>query len=388
MKWPKFLRRGKRTATLPPSADPLDFADDRGPAKYFHGRVQLLDQFATACRSAESRNGGTIFLVQGPPGAGKTALLHECAGRAGMWGWKTIEITHDAFWNPSALHHAFKPKRRRYRIEGASASGGVPGIANLAIFGSKHQPDAHDLLQLHAGRARSGILLILDEAQLIGNTDLSGGALDAATKALQAIHNGKLDHPVILLAGGLSGSAEAFRKFGISRFVNERKTDLGRLEPDAARAVVRDWLQMDGKAKEDVRSWVNAIAEESYGWPQHIMVYVKPAVLRLRADGGLIMDGGLPHVLMEGRQGRERYYQSRAEGLTDTLLRALIGSLANGACSEVEILASLGRDYAEQDAKAAFALAVEKGVVAQSGNFDFDIPIPSMRDWMKKKFLN
>ena len=388
MIWPQFFRRRKRTAFLPPTAYPSDIADDRGPAKYFHGRLKLLDQFATACRSAVSKNGGTIFLIQGPPGAGKTALLHECASRAGKWGWKTIEITHDAFWNPAALHHSFKPKRRRYRIESASARGGVPGIANVTISGSKHQLDAHDLLQFHVSRARSGVLLILDEAQMIGNTDLRGETLDAATKALQAIHNGKLGHPVILLAGGLSGSAEALRKFGISRFVDERKADLGRLGEDATRGVIRDWLQKDGKATEDVDVWVNAITEESFGWPQHIMVYVKPAVLRLRADGGRVTDGGLAHVLMEGLRGRERYYKSRAEGLNDTHLRALIGSLASGSCSEVAILASLGRNHTAEDAKVAFAHAVEKGVVAQSEDFDFDIPIPSMREWMRKKFLH
>ena len=56
--------------------------EDRGPARYFHGRGEILGSFMRQLRRAKATNGGTIILVQGPPGAGKTALLEECKKKA------------------------------------------------------------------------------------------------------------------------------------------------------------------------------------------------------------------------------------------------------------------------------------------------------------------
>ncbi len=54
--------------------------EDRGKAKYFHGRKEILGNFKERLElvSAEKKYGTTI-LIQAAPGAGKTALLMECA---------------------------------------------------------------------------------------------------------------------------------------------------------------------------------------------------------------------------------------------------------------------------------------------------------------------
>ncbi len=44
---------------------------DRGPARYFHGRAQILYDFSDLLRRATKENNGTTFLVQGAPGAGR-----------------------------------------------------------------------------------------------------------------------------------------------------------------------------------------------------------------------------------------------------------------------------------------------------------------------------
>jgi len=48
---------------------------------------------------------GTIFLIQGAPGAGKTALLHKFSdvARAGGKKWKTLGIDESALYDPAAL---------------------------------------------------------------------------------------------------------------------------------------------------------------------------------------------------------------------------------------------------------------------------------------------
>jgi len=75
---------------------------DRGYARYFHGRKRILASFSLVLHRAIDENlegNGTIFLIQGAPGAGKTALLYKCrelaeAGGTGVGGqkWNVISI--------------------------------------------------------------------------------------------------------------------------------------------------------------------------------------------------------------------------------------------------------------------------------------------------------
>ena len=82
---------------------PILSPDDRGKAKYFHGREEILYNFAATLGRADNTNGGTIFLVQGPPGAGKTALFYQCRKQAEAYGWETAEIEPEHLWSPDKL---------------------------------------------------------------------------------------------------------------------------------------------------------------------------------------------------------------------------------------------------------------------------------------------
>ncbi len=78
---------------------------DRGPSKYFHGRKKILRDFHELVEDAGKMKTGTAFLIQGAPGAGKSALLDECKKRAQEKGWKTAEIEPAALWDPDALRY-------------------------------------------------------------------------------------------------------------------------------------------------------------------------------------------------------------------------------------------------------------------------------------------
>ena len=148
---------------------------------------------------------------------------------------------------------------------------------------------------------KKGLLLLLDEVQTL--IDLSEGPRTHLAKAtLKAIHNGQLGCPVILMSGGLGTSENAFYAMGISRFDKGCIINLGRLSEMSEREVISDWLVKDGQAKKDVTPWVDTIAAETHGWPQHIMSYAQPAAASVRRNKGELIKSGLDFALKTGRE--------------------------------------------------------------------------------------
>ncbi len=104
----------------------------------------------------------------------------------------------------------------------------------------------------------------MDEAQRLMTTILPPPHqyFTNATKFLNAIHNGKIeDRPVVMLAAGLGATAQAFKRLEISRFDPDCKINPGMLKKEATRAILRDWIEKDGRAKGDTDSWIDVIAE-------------------------------------------------------------------------------------------------------------------------------
>ncbi len=76
---------------------------DRGATKYFHGRKTILLEFQKALAESMESKGGTTFLIQVPPGVGKTALLAKCWEEAEERGWGVAEIDPGDLWNSDEL---------------------------------------------------------------------------------------------------------------------------------------------------------------------------------------------------------------------------------------------------------------------------------------------
>ena len=365
---------------------PLPAAFDRGPAKYFHGRKQILRDFKELLIRATQTKSGTTFLIQGAPGAGKTALLHECEKLACSAKWKIADIDPPALWNPDELFHSLGLKR--IRVEHGSIHVGVPGVGKAEIRGRRPIQTIKTLLQ---GK-KAPLLLSLDEAQILGRENLIPQDQDhIAVSVLNAIHNGKLDQPVILLAAGLGTTSDAYRELSISRFSSRCLVELGALSKEAEQNVLRDWLTKDGKAKGDLTTWMDAIARETHGWPQHILSYVEPALNQLRADKKVMTTEGLHAVLKAGRDSRSEYYEHRAHEFSSKQRRSFAKLFANiplGESMDMEdIMTSLTKEYGSDEAKELFCQALHKGILSRRRG-DYTIPIPSMQDWPVSRYAD
>ena len=362
-------------------------AHDRGPARYFHGRLAIREVFSDLLAEATRDKGGTTFLIQGAPGAGKTALLHVLAEQAKKLKWRVARIYPSALQDPAKMA-TFLGMKPRHQIR-RSIEGRLPFIKAVM---SSTRPDLSFVTQvLHAAaRRHQGLLLIMDEAQNIEDLAVSSD-MPGIKHTLNAIHNGELDRPVVLLAGGLGQTSLAFDKLGISRFRGDCMINLGRLNSDSEQSVIRDWLMKSGQAQDDVNSWVVAIGQETDGWPQHIVSFAQPGGQAIRQCGGQLTSEGLAAVLHEGRKRKEEYYYGRVEWMDvedQYVLGAFIAWRGKGATMSMRTLVKVFNtvDRArESTAESVVEMAIAKGVLAQSRD-GYTISIPSMEDWMISRF--
>ena len=165
--------------------------------------------------------------------------------------------------------------------------------------------------------------------------------------------------------------------------------ELGALSKESERAVIQDWLKKDGGARGDTTAWMDAITQETHGWPQHIQSYAKRAVAQLQASGGVMTPVGLNAALQAGREARKIYYRQRVRDFRADQIRSLAISIANvpqGAPAEYsDIVASLAKEYGEDGAIALFKKLEDEGLLAQS-EMGYAVPIPSMHGWLKERY--
>ena len=367
---------------------PITAAIDRGPARHFHGRKQILRNFDGLLGGAAKTDTGTIFLIQGAPGAGKTALLAECERIARGREWEVANIGVGSLWDPYKLLDSLG-LGDKYEVTEKSTQFGVKDVAGRGYKSTRLPRTVLSILK----DGDQPLLLILDESQGLGEDGVppSDYRADART-VLDFIHNGKLGRPVILLAAGLGTTLKSFESLEVSRFASNCFVELGALDKGAERAVIQDWLKKDGGAKGDPKAWIDAIAKEAHGWPHHILSYVYPAAVdQLKVDDGIMTTDGLNVVLYVGREGRNAYYEQRMKGFSRKQRRSLANLIVNipseDGLDEEDIKASLSQEYGKTEADKMFHDALRKGLLDEHSGC-YVVPIPSMLTWLKKEYVS
>ncbi len=373
------MSKSKKSPTVKPATL------ERGEARYFHGRVKILDNFKELLGRAKAGNSGTSVLIQAAPGAGKTALLHECARLARAQRWQTAKINPDGLFDPAELSKSLRLPLPAKRQE--TKMGGNVKVLHQESTSEHHPPTTLDILK----SGRKPLLLLLDEAQTTAAVIPRSNheQFTNALKFVKTIHNGEVERPVILIAAGLGATAAAFDSLGISRFDPECRINLEPLSEGARQAVIQDWLLEEGGAKGDPASWINAIVRETHGWPQHIMAYVWPALKQLELTDGELTPEGLKTVLKEGQKGRIRFYEARTRGIPEEQLhciaRVIAGVPSDTSVAKIDLMASLRLDHDRDTAEKIFTLALHKGILDERKN-RYVVPIPSMHDWLVDNF--
>ena len=362
------------------------FTEDRGPAQYFHGREEIIDTFNSALRFYQSKNRGTTFLIQGAPGAGKTALLDVLVHQAKPKGWTVVEIAVEDLYTPASMAQSLGTT---YTIDKEYAlQVGVQFLGGGLVGRVAGHASSREILR-HL-TPETGLILVLDEAQHLCNLLNPPDVKISTTSTLNAIHNGKLGKPVMLLAAGLGTTSSAFKSLGISRFMRKCRVPLGCLSQESTCAVIRDFLIEESGCEPPPR-WIEAIAECTHGWPQHIISYADPAADYL-ASHRVLRDEGLQSVLQQGRAEQLEYYDERAEGIDEDHRRAFARALMDVPLGETTtrppIMSSLKLSgLTQKEADDLFIRALDQGIIDQRKRGRYGIPIPSLQNWLTDEYV-
>jgi len=144
-------------------------------------------------------------------------------------------------------------------------------------------------------------------------------------------------------------------------------------------------LVREGKAQDaDIHPWIMAIAQETYGWSQHIMMYAQTAAELLKARKGQVTPEDLDLVLQDGRVGKRDYYWDRPgfllENKTRALARAVQDTSPSGRLGKMILLERLmdNGPMSEEQALKLFHKLLHKCVLSpvqkSFGVYEFPFP--------------
>ena len=382
-----------------------EFADrtDRQEPPVFVGRQALLDGIGTDLQrrfdqwlagTSDAWESGT-WLVQGAPGAGKTALLRHL--RQTLPVRLTVSLEADADPEPCrvcTLHVSDLRDRaecRRRLAEALLPEGGATLSASVSRT-----------------RATGGGLGTPGVAQVYQQKTTSTTAPSA--EFLQWLHEATDGLPILPVYGGLAWSESRLRQLGLSRLADERVHTLPALTSAECREAVLGFLdkyRVRGEAGER-GDWVRNVSNSCQGWPQHLHVGLRALARGLIADE---VDGELGsvdqgQVLQEAGRAREDYYQRRLQNsrLEDTpmLAAVAVGALAHSA--QAHSVPRLGQavqrvasrqahnqdpDYALPDGvsgKQYVQRLIETGVLHKESDGTLYVPIPSFVTYLQETY--
>ncbi|MCY4169971.1 MAG: AAA family ATPase [Bacteroidetes bacterium] len=337
------------------------FIEYRGPAAHFHGRNDVIGQFIRALKHYRKQERGTIFLIKGPPGSGKTALLSKLSehaitnGYAVKGGLNALDF-HDPARMAAKLGVRYTPRKTRM------LNIGVKWLGSGGKKETEMQSGVVDIIRKVS--SPQGLVLVFDEAQHLAKLADRGDEEDRAMATLDMIHNGEIGAPVILLAGGLGTTEFAFESLGISRFEESCRVRLGPLDPESTHAVIKDHLMHQCGLDSPPQNWIESLAEQTHGWPHHIMCYVESSKECLAASNHKPTHEALQHSIAMGWERQVSYYNVRAHGITKNQRRIIAGlfeGLPIGATVEKEdIIWNIKEQYSDKEANEVFERALRQ----------------------------
>ena len=396
---------------------------DRGRARYFVGRTDICQKIQGHLQKSitdwqEKKPtlpwADQTTLLQGAPGAGKSALLAHLAGTLpdAVQSHRPLRVCRLSVADLAAaddwqkrLAEALQPgsKEKMETMSAAQVSGGVK-LFGLQVGGqvTEQQP------QLTWERLRTAyhknprdfhpVLLVIDEVQNVRQDQE-----DAIARQLAYFHEAPDQLPVFPLYGGLGYTRDQFMELGLSRLTRERVHTLPCLrEVDCHDATAR--FLGDGEfgiqySKNHLIGWQKRIADWSHGWPQHLTIALQELAAGIARDSDHRLETvSCEQVFNKVQTGKADYYENRLKNnklenrdkLAELgVLRVASGqrpppTIANVSVALAQLAEGLGTQnpsFALPDGYSGqkFAKAMlEAGLLHKNEKRQLEVPIPSL----------
>ena len=368
---------------------------------YLAGRDGPLRRFAAMLRAAPEQPAG--MRVTGLRGVGKTVLLDVFAERASEAGWEPAFLELQPGHNTDeAIGAALgglldRTRQRLSRLERLrSAAGKVLRAASLSLtwdeisllvaFGSEREEDlARDLyetLALAVTRGRSGLVLLLDEAQLIRDERARHGEHPLSLLIAPIVAMQRQELPLGLVVCGLPTLTTNLQK---ARSYSERLfrgEDIDSLEPEEAHAAfTRPLEQTSRKADPAV---ADAVVAEVEGYPYFLQLWGSElwdaadlaGVDRITTK---VLEATLPDIY---RRLDHDFYAPRVATLTPAEQDLL---LASANCPYPPLRSTdliRASDRTQGNVNVLLGRLVEAGALYRIRKGEYDYTAPKFRDYL------
>ena len=400
---------------------------DRNRARFFVGREAQIRDIEQVCADAmaEYRAGGKLAgatrLIQGAPGAGKTALLEHLDGLFGSPKEpdgllsrlfrrepqgpplpKTLLLSRGALANlpgvavqiAECLDAGRARQWRQTHSRAVSMQVGAPGMASAGssetVATAPSSPSFAELRRIFPPQDwKRPICLMVDEIQNLEREE-------AAT--LEALHLGTAGLPVVPVLAGLANSREVLARCGISRLNEDGVHTLGRLEAGEPAEAVRRMLDAYRAdiAGADAGRWAERLEKHSDRWPQHLQNAMRSLAEELVEAKGALAEVDEAAVFARARDRRLAAYRARRSPAMQEavfLLARIMAGVPESGLRRNEAVGSIG-DLAKSEGDCGWRLPegmsptefldhlVHRGAL-QSGEDDRLVcPIPSFRRFL------
>lgn len=371
---------------------------------YLAGRDPSLRRFEAMLRAAPEQQ--ACMRVTGLRGVGKTVLLGAFAERAEEAGWEPAELELQPAHNTeSALRSALTELLRRIRrrlsrlekiraavgrsIEGANLSLRWEDVSLEIAPGSEREEDlARELfetVELAVAKGRDGLVLLLDEAQLIRDERDRHGEHPLSLLIAPIVALQRQELPLALVVCGLptlAGNLQKARSYSERLFRGENVDSLP--HDEALEAFVRP---LEGTGRTTDPAVAETVVDEVQGYPYFIQLW--GSELWEAADLAEA-DGFTPALLDTTRaQIYERldrdFYEPRVATLTPAEQDLLFTS---ATCPYPPLRASdLGRASEKTPGNVNVLLGrlVEAGALYRIRKGEYEYTAPRFRDFLQRR---
>ena len=368
-----------------------------GPDPYFVGRKRELATFLQALELTAEEGGSCgkdeTLLFQGPPGAGKTALLEECAVLAAARPTHVaMRVQADELGSVHGLIQAIDAAvgiRAARRITADLAErGGRIGPVGLGPRLGAPGSVATQLRAREDAWKEKVIVLLVDEAQ-----NIPGEGESAEVRAIMSyLHSSARAARILLACFGLGDTQDKLAAVGVSRLAINRVATLQPLTIAQARESISRVFAAcgaHGPVAERAR-WIDALAGLSQGWPQHMRVVTSEALEALSRYAMDLSQMPLELAIQAGQAAKERYYEQRLSSVSlwMPVYRRFAVELdrLDAPYLRQHQIAEIARPYLQEwDTKFQDFLdaTVHAGVLSREDS-RYTIPIPSFANYLQQ----